>query len=146
MLNGKTLHNDNLEPHGIEAVRFLQLLKPFITLTCQPFPHFTQTAKVKNKKPASTESNYSMGHLFFTLLWIWDGSAHKRTIQGLQTSRQTAPVPFSACLLSAWRGRVSYWTHAATVSPEKGEQIQLQWGDYVLIHCASTVQVCLSYW
>lgn len=70
-----------------------------------------------------------MGHLFFTPLWIWDGSAHKRTIQGLQTSRQTAPVPCSACLLSAWRGRVSYWTHAATVSPEKrrADPVTVRW-------------------
>lgn len=90
---------------------------------------------------ASMASNYSMGHLFSTPLWVWVGPAHKRTIQGLQTSRQTAPVPRSACLLSAPTREGLRAEHMKLLWPPEERpdevnavRIQLQWGDYILVH------------
>lgn len=116
MVRGRTLHNGNLIPQGFMPVvlnNLLQVLQPFTTSTGHAghglLIHWSsqlQSLHIKaDTKPTSTLSNYSTGHLFSTLLLVYTESFHKRSIQGLQTTPQTAPVPCSACLLSTWAGR-----------------------------------------
>lgn len=152
ILSGSTLHNGYLILQGIMPVSLLQVLQPFPTSTGArhsvlihwslqlQWPHMKT-----DKKTAPTENNDSTGHLLSTLLLVQVESLHKRSIQWLETSPETAPVPCSTCPLSTWAGRgflLNTCSHCGLWEKIRwGEHhaYQLQWGDCVASHCASTV-------
>lgn len=100
--------------------------------------------RLGNKKTASTGDNYSTLDLFYTQFWVWVGSTRTRTIQGLQTSLHLHLFPAPPAYYQPGAGGASSWTHAATVGPGEVNtvHIQLQRGDYVLMHCASIGLLC----
>lgn len=112
-----------------------------LAIWIHPSPHFTYVK-------AFTETNYSTGHLLSTLLWVWVGSIHKRTIQGLQTSPHTAPVPRAACLLSTWRGRgfiMNTWSHCGLKKKKKmGTRWSTQHAYPVTLRWACPYALCIS--